>query len=65
MAFLANNQYFTMSGHATMRGCGDLAELQKGGQERGSMSATLPQPSVWLAWAHEILGMSSGAPPPT
>ena len=64
MAHLRANNYFTPSGQATIKGCGDLASLQRGGQELGSTAATLPPQAAWLGWAHEILGMQASAPPP-
>ena len=66
MALLANNAYYTMSGQATMQGCGDLQKLQAGGAELGSTAAKLPETAAWLGWAHEILGMKPLKPrPPT
>ena len=61
MPLLRDNSYFTMSGEATMKGCGSLADLQNGGAERGSTQATLPAQSQWLGWAKDILEMAKPA----
>ena len=57
MPLLARNSYYTMSGVATIKGCGELADLQAGGQELGSTSDVLPAQAQWLGWARSTLGM--------
>ena len=60
MAFLANNSYFTpTAGAATMQGCGNLAQLQRGGVELGSTSEAIPSDAEWLSWARDYLHMES------
>ena len=55
-AHLANNMYYTPNaGNATMKGCGNLHQLQKGGSEMGSTAYGIPTDAEWLKWANVLL----------
>eukprot|EP00658_Telonema_sp_P-2_P085306 TRINITY_DN9700_c0_g1_i1.p1 TRINITY_DN9700_c0_g1~~TRINITY_DN9700_c0_g1_i1.p1 ORF type:complete len:811 (+),score=166.33 TRINITY_DN9700_c0_g1_i1:197-2629(+) len=61
MAYLANNRYYTpTAGNASIKGCGSLGQIQKGGNEIGSESLGLPTDEQWMEWANQILGWEHG-----